>query len=262
MTEQLSAAQKEIARLKEQYNEDVKSTKFNILLTSESGHGKTFLARTAPPLVHIDSFDPGGTKCLQNEIKKGKIIVDSSYEKEDPLRPSVYLKWKKEFQRRVSMGYFKEIETYVLDSSTTWAEAIMNWVLAKDGVAGQAPRFTKDYTPQKVEIRNMLRLILDLPCHVIVTGHLKLIEDEHTRKHKFRYFTTGQGAVTIPLLFDELWTLITKTTGDKTTYKLLLQANDAYLSRSRLAGDGLLGPVEEPDFSKLLEKVKKASSSK
>lgn len=245
----------EIGALRKQYEEDKRQSTFNCLITSESGCGKTFLARTCPTPVHIDSFDPGGTKGLRKWIDTGDIIVDTSYELENPKDPNAYDKWRKDFKRRVEGGYFDHIATYFLDSSTTFATAVMNWILDKEKLGGTAPRFTKDYVPQKIEIQNMLRLCLSLPCNFILTGHLKLVEDPESGRHKFRYLTTGDGMVTIPLLFDELYTLRTKATANDVKYELLTKSTGLYLARSRMAADGKLNAIEEPDIKAILKKV-------
>ncbi len=245
---------KEIGALRKAYADDKTQSSFNMLLTSESGSGKTFIARTCRFPVHIDSFDPGGTKGLRKWIKSGDIVVDSSYESEDPMKPAQYARWKKKFTERVTSGYFDHFGTYMLDSATTWSEAIMNWILKKNGIAGTAPRFTHDYAPQKIEIRNEMRRILQLPCDSIITGHLKLVEDPEAGKHRFRFLTTGQGMVTIPLLFDELMTLRTKAIGTNVKYQLLTQSTSVYLARSRMAGNGNLSAIEEPDIKAILKK--------
>lgn len=248
----------EFARIQQAYKDDPKQSSFNALVLGESGTGKTFLLRTARRPVHIDSFDPGGSKNLLDWIKSGDVVVDSQYESEDPTKPFAFSKWKKEFDYRLRGGYFDHIGTYVIDSATTWSEAIMNSILQKAGISGQAPRFTKDYVPQKIEIRNYLRKCLDLPCDFILTGHAEVkedVDDQGRTVMKFRFMTTGKGVTTVPLLFDEQYFLITRRSPRGPEYKMIVQNDGIYPARSRLAGNNKLSPLEEPDIKKLLKKA-------
>jgi hypothetical protein len=130
----------------------------------------------------------------------------------------------------------------------------MNWILQKVGIAGQAPRWAHDYVPQKMEIRNYIRKMLDLPCDFIATGHLELHTDIDGGM-KLRFMTTGKGAVLIPILFDEVYVLLTKGKASGVTYNLLTKPTNEYLARSRLAKDGLLEILEKPDIKHLLKKA-------
>ncbi len=67
------------SEVKELYGNDTRQDSFNLLLCGDSGAGKTFLASTCRKPVHIDSFDPGGTKHLKQWIDRGEIIVDTRY---------------------------------------------------------------------------------------------------------------------------------------------------------------------------------------
>jgi len=256
-------AQKMAKELAEKYKNDKKQQTFNLLLLGEMGSGKTFLVRTARKPIHIDSFDPGGSKGLEDYIAKGDIIVDSRFESEKPMKPFAFNDWKAIMDTRVREGYFDHIGTYMLDSSTSWSKAIMNSILKKAGLAGTAPRFTKDYTPQKVAIENSIYECLDLPCDFILTGHLEPFKDESDGgRVRFRYMTTGKGALVIPTLFDEIWVCDPKDSSNGVEYRILTQNTGTITCRSRLAKEGLLNQYEKPDIKAILKKAKRSCEDK
>lgn len=249
-------AKKMAQELANQYKNDKKQQTFNLLLLGEMGSGKTFLVRTARKPIHIDSFDPGGSKGLEDLIKTGDVIVDSRYESEKPTKPFAFTEWKAVMETRLREGYFDHIGTYMLDSSTTWSKAIMNSILKKAGIAGSAPRFTKDYTPQKVAIENAIYECLDLPCDFILTGHLEPFRDESDGgRVRFRYMTTGKGALIIPTLFDEIWVCDPKDTSMGVEYRILTQNTGTITCRSRLSKNGLLDKYEKTDIRSILKKA-------
>ena len=236
------------------YKSDKKQETFNLLLLGEKGSGKSYSARTCRKPVHIDSFDPGGTKNLKPWIEKGEIIVDTRYESENPNKPTAYAEWKKNWTKRLKAGYFDYIGTYILDTSTTFSDAIINWVMAKDGLAGSVPRFTKDYQPQKIELRNRIKEMCDLPCDFIMTGHLTSNKDEVSGKITNRFMTTGQGTVIIPQLFDELYVATTKLKGSEVQYYFLTARTGSDLAATRI-GTGKFDLYEKPDIKYLLKKA-------
>lgn len=219
------------------------------------GTGKTYILRTARKPVHIDSFDPGGTKCLRKYIEKGDIVADAQYESEDPIRPKMFRKWYKSFNERVESGYFKLFGTYCLDSSTSWADVIIGAYLLKTGSASDMPNYQKHYHFQKFDIKSYIRKMLQLPCDFVLTGHLEIVEDRETGKVRYRYMTTGKGAIIIPTLFDEVYVSITKETSGGVSYSLLTQNTGAYAARTRLGAGGIFEAYEEPDIKRLLKKA-------
>lgn len=248
----------------ESFKKNTRSGFVNILLTGESGFGKTMSAMNAPKPVHIDSFDPGGARVLREGIEKGDVIPDIAYENEDPMNPTAFSLWEKTFKMRVRNGYFNNIGTYFLDSATTWTEAIMNYIQGRTSIngkvvesrAGQVPDWNKDYYPQKILIRNYLRAIMKLPCHFVFTAHLNTQKDTEGNVIARRVMFSGQGAITIPLLFDEIWVVTKRRSPDKKMRFLVrTQADGMYQARSRLAELGRLEEEEENNLTNILKKV-------
>ena len=255
----------ELKRVKDYYAGDNLQKRFSALVTGETNAGKTFLLRTARRPIHIDSFDPGGTKCLRDLISSGDVIADTRWEDEDPFAPNKFADWMKSVEVRFQIGYFEKFGTYCLDSATTWGDAVMNYQLNSANRAGESPRRNQDYMPQKILMQNYIRKLMRLPCDFILTGHLREIEeilhiDPKTgiqRKDvKYRFYTTGQAMVTIPLLFDEIYVIIGEGAKDREPKrKMLIDSMGTYIARSRLKANGKLEAVEAPDIKALLRKI-------
>ncbi len=258
-------AKEELKRVRAYYEGDHLQKRFSALITGETNAGKTFILRTARKPIHVDSFDPGGTKCLTDWIRKGDIVVDSSYEDDDPFEPKAFAKWMRDIDRRMHVKYFHQFATYCLDSATTFGMAVMAHQLGSAGKAGEVPRHRHDYNPQKVQMINYFRKLMNLPCDFILTGHLRetrrLINlDTSTgvakEEVKHRFYTTGQAVVTIPLLFDEIYVIKEEGRGGINPKRIMLiDSLGEYIARSRLKGNGKLDATEPPDIKALLKKT-------
>ena len=256
--------QDELKKVKEFYNSDSLQKRFSAIICGETNAGKTFILRTARRPIHIDSFDPGGSKCLDDLISSGDVVVDTRWENEDPKDPKAFAEWLRVTKIRKKIGYFDNFGTYCLDSLSTFGDAVMNNVLQKAGRAGEAPKRNHDYNPQKIAIQNEIRDILNFPCDFILTAHLdekKLTigvnpkTNEPITQDIYRIRTTGKAVVSIPLLFDELYVIIGKNSGGSVKREMLLDSCGQYIARSRLKGDGKLNTKEPPDIKALLKKA-------
>jgi len=255
----------ELKRVRDFYKGDSLQKRFSALITGETNSGKTYLLRTARRPIHVDSFDPGGTKCLRDLIASGDVVADTRYENDDPFEPKAFADWKKACDIRFQIGYFKQFGTYCLDSATTFGMAVMNYGLASRNRAGEAPQMRSDYNPQKTDMTNYFRKLMNLPCDFILTGHLREIRkvlsvDTKTGithdEIKYRFYTTGQAVVTIPLLFDEIYVITGRQGREGTQREMLIDSMGEYIARSRLRMKGVdLKPVEPPDLKAILKKA-------
>src|SRR5262245_18370621 len=184
-------ARLEAERLMKLYEEEAQRTNLTLLLLGDKGAGKTFLARTARKPVHIDSFERGGSICLREWVRKGEVVVDTSYEGDDPANPTAFAKWKRDFDQRLKDKYFENLATYVLDSCTKWNEAIMDGILFAANRPCTQPRFQEDYPRAKYDVPSSIMRILTLPCDVIVTGHVAPLQDGGG-PIEYRFVATGK----------------------------------------------------------------------
>jgi len=261
----------EAKMLHDMYKANPRQHKFNMLLLGNKGTGKTRILSTARKPVHIDSFDRGGSIVLNEFREKGLVFVDDRYEAEDPLNPTAFEEWKRNFEVRRLRKYYDSLGTYCLDSSTSWCEAIMNWVLrstkgegGEPNRLGKAPRWNKEYIVQKVQMNTYIDWILNLPCDVVVTGHLKedyekTKDDEGNEVANFigyKYAATGQNWYLIPTKFGEIYIAMRdyKTGGKPDQFKLLTGYEKWYTASSRM-DNGKFDKYEEPDIKRMLRKI-------
>lgn len=245
-------ARLEAARLRDLYIE--KKETISILLTGHAGDGKTFLLRTAPFPVHLDSFDPDGSLSIRDEVRKGNIIL-ADYEREDPFKPSVYAEWEKNFRTLRAGGYFESIATYVIDTATNWTQSMLNFTLNKRGKAGELPEWGKDYHPQKVALDNFIHICTGLPCHFILIAHLMPKTDNDGNIIKWQPHFSGQGAINIPTKFSEIWRMERVEKSGGFEYFIHTQASGMYTARSRLSNLGQLEKREPANLRNLFKKA-------
>ena len=108
----------------------------------------------------------------------------------------------------------------------------------------------------------MLALCLDLSCDFILTAHLEQYQDALENTLRYRFMTTGKGAVIIPTKFDEIYCMVPKETSEGVIYRLLTKNTGTYTACSRLAKEGRLELYEKPDIKELLRKAGMDTSDK
>jgi hypothetical protein len=234
----------------------------NMLVIGDYGTGKTQLAATCPTPVFIDSFDPGGTKtrALQPAIKKGDIIVEDKWEKDSWKDPWAFREWEKEMESRMREDFFNAFSWYILDSCTKWAFSLMYEILKKGGRAGKGPQI-QDYLVQQLTAADWLGQLMDLPCNVMVTGHIAVDKDEVTGKMETGLLMWGKLAQQVPLVFDEKYVCKVEQKPTGPEHQLLTKNDGIYKAETRMGGD-LFNQYEAMDIRTLLKKAGKPSEDK
>lgn len=234
------------------------ANKVNFLLYGAMGTGKTTMAvETAPKPVLLHSFDPGGSDSINPAlIASGDVLVDNRYEIEDPKNPKAFALWDQEFHKLVNGGFFNSIKTFVLDSATTWTSAAMYIVLKRAGRTAGVPQ-QNDYLPTMTMLENALKVVLSLPCHVVFTCHEKADKDEITGKIHGAPLLTGKLTQRIPLMFNEIYHLVTKESSKGTEFLAQTQGDSTFSARTRMGRRGSFDKFERPDIEYLLNKAGK-----
>ena len=251
----------EVQKIREMYKTSSQNSSFNAIVYGDIGTGKTNLLRTCRFPVLIHSFDPGGTKTIRDCIDSGDVIADTRFEDEDSNKPSAYREWEKEFDRLRGTDFFKSIGTYVIDSATTWSDAMMNEILKKNGRSGQIPQI-QDYLVQQNTVRDTMKCFTNLPCDCILTGHIQMDKDEVTGRMMSSIMIAGKSSIKMPLLFDEIYVAISKSTSKGVEYSLLTRNDGVYKARTRLGRNNVLEAYEEPNIKKILDKTGMDSKDK
>ena len=195
------------------YEDNPRTKTFNGIVFGPIKIGKSTLIDTcrAPILVH--SFDPGGTKVLQKGIDNGRILVNTSFEDEDPFSPWAFKDWVAEMKVLDKEGFFDHIGTFVIDSMTTWAQTIMYEVISQ-AVKKDAKKKRKlgghpqenDWLPQMQHIENFMRIFAGLPCDCLLLGHDDAPVDRKTGAIGDKgLMITGKLIKRVPALFDEVY---------------------------------------------------------
>lgn len=267
----MSATQKEfldikaeLASVKATYDATPGVDRGHFLILGDKGCGKTTLFETCPKPVFIHSFDPGGCSVLKKGIDEGDIYVDAAPEFEDPAKPTAYLHWQKDFQRKLNSGFFDQIGTYGIDSATTMGECLAHQIMKKQGHLPPSdasvafdPKTSGMTMPDWGDYLRYWSLISrrlgSLPCHTILTGHIERYSDSNTGEVVRGMHLPGQSKERVPILMHELLVLLQSKDGK--TRSLLTTKNKDFQASTRIGGKGVFKPEEPADIQALLKKA-------
>lgn len=235
--EYLEAAQSHFGQLRTNYSQQPKHVYTRSLVYSEVKKGKTTSLATLPRPLLIKNFDPSGLVPLKDLIDdpKEQIFVEH-YDYENP---DEYTRFKKELIYQRKNHLLDHIATVAVDSITTVIHSMFFHIFEYVNVGKGSERLiegidpaTSDYKVLKGMAIELAGILLNLPCHVIVTGHMTERTDWKTGR---QYKTINIPPATkdaILCLFSEIY--IADVVKDKDTGDDLYIFNTRSLASSSL----------------------------
>lgn len=202
------------------------------LLVGPSGSGKTSQLLTLHGKTFVYLFDPSALTTLRGADIDYELFVPEvvnlaahslTKDKGDPKSAKsnaheVYLAWEKDYEDKLSKGFFATYDNICFDSFTTFADLVMDRILFLNGRAGRWPQ-QDDWTAQMSTIRNVARTLTGQRELVLVcTAHDQFKQDEVTTRMTNQILLTGQLRVKLPLLFSDIWRLECQSSKEKIRY--------------------------------------------
>lgn len=248
-------------QLKQHKERDKTIKKGSFIIFGAPKVGKTTLVRTFPQPIWVDSFDPDGGVPLNDMELDGTCIVNSIYETDNPDYPKAFNSWKTEFQNKIRSNFFQHVGTYVLDSYTTFegvcSDAIVHRnrnIVKATKRSGNEPQLF-DYRILIKEIQDLMKMMVALPCNVVLIGHENAPKDASGNVvGDLGLSAIGQLVIKLSGLFSETYRLVVK---DTKTGSRVLQPLPKYrqITGSRLDTKRLLKAEEFTDFEKIFKKL-------
>jgi len=245
---------KRIGDIRKAY-EEASTTKYvNFLVYGGMGTGKTTSLATLPKPLLIHSFDPGGTKSISDEIKKGDIYVEC-FEKEDYHSPTQFKRWAKTVADYERTGFFKQFQSYAIDSLTALAEMCLFEIVRDKGSKDPDSPELQHYKVQSNRMRNIVASMQSIPCHTAVVGHIEADKDEVSGAIKSVLAITGKLSYKLPILYDEVYVAQTKRSSSGMNYGFLTRNTGIYEARTRIGANNKLDAIEPQNFKEILRKA-------
>jgi hypothetical protein len=227
-----------------------KSERKKVLLIGDSGAGKTSFLRTMPKPFVAD-FDNGLDTVAGLDVE----YMEFFDEQEEITAWGRFKKLLKEWKKEP-----KPYESFMWDSISFGAEAALRFVLKKNGRLNLKIQIG-DWGEAIKEVKDMLAQVTTLPnCHIVVTAHYMMLQDEHLGGYKYVPAVYGKDLPgKIPTYFNDVWRpFVTTQKGQdgarKPVYRLQVQPSDRYTTIKNSFGDPELENDVEPNFTKLLER--------
>lgn len=219
-----------------------------VLCYGPSGNGKTVFASTFPGKKKVWDFDRKiGSAANFWAARNPAVLEEIDVETFPGMdRAQMFTTYSSQLRALEAAGSNIPFDTVILDSATIWSECLMSTIIQQNpGVKGpisSSPDVPglQHYQIFGVKFREQLGRLLALPAHVVVTGHVETVKDEHTGALAYKPLVAGKNADYFPIVFAEVYRAFAEATkaGDKeeTAYFGQTKAGGGYIARSQISG--------------------------
>lgn len=213
-----------------------------VLVYGDVGTGKTIFASSWPGLKHFCDFDGKVSSASAYHWGNAEKLAQIDYDEYKTNKP--YDRFNMWLIAQSALAERKEfkIDTLIIDSLTEMISAGLIDFMNKNG-AIQRTRTTLgpipsmlDYRALEIQMRDVFGRLFALPCHIVVTAHLRTKPDETTGK----IHTGPEGPASVikhlQIIFEEVYRSYVEGEGEKRRYMAQTQANAQYPARSQIRG--------------------------
>jgi len=224
------------------------------LLLGGPGSGKSYFASSFPTPAFLFDFDKGVT------TYEG---MDFDYE-QYTKNAAGWDKFDKDLQALIANP--TRYKTVVIDTLSSLSTVAMEKALAMDKNRNPltgGPVWNIHFGIVKNLIEGRLRQLMDLPCNIVVIGHIQTSQDEMTGGMIVKPLLVGSLATSIPGEFDEVYYATTKRNGSTNQYLLQTVRMGYYEGRSRISGrTKRLPDFVENDYNTIEQLIREAQNKK
>lgn len=216
-----------------------------VLAYGDSGTGKTVFALSFPGPTYVFDFDgkisSGAAFYAQDRTRLEQIEYDA-FTTSTQERPAARFEERLRDLEKLASAKTFPYKTVVLDSFTTFVEAMMREILQANPAIQRTRSPTTaipaqlDYRIQNIHVKSLIGRILALPCHVVVTAHIKTEKDELTGRILNMPNAPGGLAVHLPVVFEEVYRTFVEVKGAERSYCAQTQSDPQFMARSQIRG--------------------------
>lgn len=220
-------------------------TKHTVLVYGDSGNGKTVFSTSFPGPIKVFDFDgkvmSAASYWGQKDAERLGTIDAEDFQSMN-AHPEQYVKFftmLTQLEATARQGGAFPWKTIVLDSLTTWCDALMREIVRQNpGIKGAAPGLPglQHYGLFGSKFREQLSRLLALPCNIVVTAHIDITKDEMTGEILRKPLVIGRNASYLPIIFGEVYRAFAETKDGKTEYWAQTQASGQWIARTQIPG--------------------------